>query len=77
VFRILCPQSADKFDALLHRACGRHPGLPCTITKINAVLRRALGGGAKPYLIQCGRGAGGYRITLPASAIQIVEVKRA
>src|SRR5688500_7204159 len=73
----LFPQSADKFEAMFHRACGPHPGLPSTISKINAALRRALGGGARPYLIQGGRGAGGYRITLPASAIQIVEVTRA
>jgi hypothetical protein len=54
------------------RACGPQPGLPSTISKINAALRRALGRGAGPYLIEGGRGTGGYRITLPASAIQIV-----
>jgi hypothetical protein len=56
------------------RSCGPHPGLPSTISKINAALRRALGRGAAPYLIQGGRGAGGYRLTLPASGIQIVGI---
>lgn len=68
VFTQLFPMAADKFDAMYLRACGPQPGLPSTISKINAALRRALGPGATPYLIQGGRGAGGYRITLPASA---------
>ena len=67
------PQAADKFDDMFARACGPHPGLPSTISKVNAALRRALGRGAAPYLIQGGRGAGGYRITLPASSIHVVE----
>ena len=73
------PMAADKFDAMLLRACGPHPGLPSTISKINAALRRALGRGAAPYLIQGGRGAGGYRLTLPSSGIQItgLDVRRA
>lgn len=73
----LYPLAADKFDAMFQRACGPQPGLPSTISKINAALRRALGRGATPYLIQGGRGAGGYRLTLPPSAIQIVEARRA
>jgi hypothetical protein len=73
----LYPQAGDKFDAMFQRACGPQPGLPSTISKINAALRCALGRGAQPYLIQGGRGAGGYRLTLPAAVIQIVEVKRA
>jgi hypothetical protein len=75
----LFPFAADKFDAMYRRACGPNPGLPSTISKINAALRRGLGRGAGPYLIEGGRGAGGYRIPLPSSAIQIVgaEVKRA
>jgi hypothetical protein len=72
VFLQLFPHAADKFDAMYSRACGPDPGLPSTISKINAALRRALGRGVGPYLIESGRGAGGYRITLPASAIQIV-----
>jgi hypothetical protein len=76
-FVYVFPQGADKFEAMFHRACGPHPGLPSTISKINAALRRALGRGATPYLIQGGRGAGGYRVTLSPSAIQIVETKRA
>jgi hypothetical protein len=68
----LFPMAADKFDAMYLRSCGPQPGLPSTISKINAALRRALGRGAAPYLIQGGRGAGGYRLTLPASGIQIV-----
>ena len=68
------PMAADKFDAMFLRSCGPHPGLPSTISKINAALRRALGRGAAPYLIQGGRGAGGYRLTLPPSGVQIVGV---
>lgn len=77
-FAQMFPLAADKFDAMYQRACGVHPGLPSTISKINAALRRALGRGAGPYLIQGGRGTGGYRLTLPPSAIQIVgaDVKR-
>ena len=71
-FAQMFPSAVDKFDAMYQRACGPHPGLPSTISKINGTLRRALAGGAGPYLIKGGRGAGGYRITLPASAIQIV-----
>ena len=67
------PQAADKFDAMFQRSCGPHPGLPSTISKINAALRRALGRGARPYLIQGGRGAGGYRVTLCRSSIHSVE----
>jgi hypothetical protein len=70
----LFPMAADKFDAMYLRSCGPQPGLPSTISKINAALRRALGRGAAPYLIQGGRGAGGYRLTLPASGIQIVGI---
>ena len=68
----LFPKAADKFESMYVSACGPHPGLPSTISKINAAFRRALGGGAAQYLIKGGRGAGGYRITLPPSAIQIV-----
>ena len=71
----LFPMAADKFEAMYLRSCGPHPGLPSTISKINAALRRALGRGAEPYLIQGGRGAGGYRLTLPSSGIQIVGVE--
>ena len=68
----LFPMAADKFEAMYLRACGPHPGLPSTISKVNAALRRALGRGAEPYLIQGGRGAGGYRLALPSSGVQIV-----
>lgn len=71
----LFPMAADKFDAMYLRSCGPHPGLPCTISKINAVLRRALGRGAAPYLIQGGRGAGGYRLTLKPSGVHIAGVE--
>ena len=67
------PHAQDKFDAMFLRSCGPHPGLPSTISKINAALRRALGRGAAPYLIKGGRGNGGYRVTLDRSFIQIVE----
>jgi hypothetical protein len=69
----LFPQGADKFEAMFLRACGPQPGLPSTISKINAALRRALGRGAAPYLIEGGRGAGGYRVTLPPASIHVVE----
>jgi hypothetical protein len=71
-FAQMFPMAADKFDAMYQRACGMDPGLPSTISKINAAFRRALGPGAGPYLIQGGRGAGGYSLRLPASAIRIV-----
>lgn len=74
VFLQLFPHAADKFEAMYARACGPHPGLPSTISKINAAFRRALGRGAGPYLIQGGRGAGGYTLTLPAPAIDLVGV---
>jgi hypothetical protein len=70
-FAQLFPMAPDKFDVMYQRACGPHPGLPSTISKINAALRRALRGGAGPYLIQGGRGAGGYRLALPPAAIHI------
>jgi hypothetical protein len=78
VFVQLLPYAGDKFEEVYRRACGPSPGLPSTISKINATLRQALGRGASPYLIEGGRGAGGYRITLPASSIELVgaEVKR-
>lgn len=70
-FAQMFPAAVDKFEPMFVRACGPHPGLPSTISKINAAFRRALGPGAQRYLIEGGRGAGGYRITLPPSAIQI------
>jgi hypothetical protein len=39
-------------------------------------LKRALGGGAEPYLIAGGRGAGGYRLTLPPAQIKLVPHMR-
>ena len=72
-FARVFPQGLDKFDAMFLRSCGPHPGLPSTISKINAALRKALGRGAAPYLIKGGRGSGGYRVTLPADSIHIVE----
>lgn len=65
------PRAEDKFDGMYRSACGAPPGLPSTISKINGALRRALGRGAAPYLIAGGRGAGGYRLTLPPSSIDI------
>ena len=72
-FARVFPLGIDKFEAMFARSCGPHPGLPSTISKINAALRKALGRGAAPYLIKGGRGSGGYRVTLPANFIQIVE----
>lgn len=74
----MVPAGADTFEGMYQRACGLHPGLPSTISKVNAALRRALGRGAGPYLVEGGRGTGGYRITLSPSAIQIVgaEMKK-
>lgn len=76
-FAQIFPMGTDKFEAMFRRSCGVHPGLPSTISKINAALRRALGRGAGPYLIQGGRGAGGYRLTVPAVQIVGAEHKRA
>jgi hypothetical protein len=72
-FMRVFPHGTDKFAAMFQRSCGPQPGLPSTISKINAVLRRALGRGAEPYLIKGGRGAGGYRVTLSNTSIHIVE----
>ena len=72
-FGRLFPNANDKFDAMFFRSCGPHPGLPSTISKINAALRKALGRGAPPYLIKGGRGSGGYRVMLPTNFIHIVE----
>lgn len=72
-FARLFPHGADRFDAMFLRSCGPQPGLPSTISKINAALRKALGRGAGPYLIQGGRGAGGYRVALRSSFIHVVE----
>ena len=49
VFAHVFPMATDKFDPMFRRSCGVHPGLPSTISKINAALRRALGRGAEPY----------------------------
>jgi hypothetical protein len=73
-FARLFPHATDKFDAMLLRSCGPHPGLPSTISKINARLRRALGRGAAPYLIEGGRGSGGYRLSLPSDCVELVAV---
>jgi hypothetical protein len=70
-FAVIFPKAGDKFEAMYRNACGPPPNLPSTISKINRALRTALGSGASPYLIQGGRGAGGYRLTLPPGAVQI------
>jgi len=72
VFAVLFPEVADEFPSVFRRACGPSPGLPSVIAKLNAHLKRALGGGAEPYLIAGGRGAGGYRLTLPPAQIELV-----
>jgi len=60
----LFPHKTDEFGPMLHRACGPHPGLPSTISKVNAALRQALGSAAPRYLIEGGRERGGYRLPL-------------
>jgi hypothetical protein len=72
-FARVFPKATDKFEAMFQRACGPQPGLPSTVSKINAALRRALGRGAEPYLIRGGRGTGGYRLTLDSSLLVIAE----
>ena len=72
-FARVFPLAADRFDTMFLRSCGPHPGLPSTVSKINAALRKALGRGAAPYLIKGGRGSGGYRLTLPSNFIHVVE----
>jgi len=76
VFAALFPDVADEFPSVFSRACGPSPGLPSVIAKLNAHLKRALGGGAEPYLIAGGRGAGGYRLTLPPAQIKLVPHMR-
>jgi hypothetical protein len=76
VFAALFPDVADEFPSVFRRACGPSPGLPSVIAKLNAHLKRALGGGAEPYLIAGGRGAGGYRLTLPPAQITLVPHMR-
>jgi hypothetical protein len=56
---------------MFRSACGAPPGLPSVVAKINAHLKRALGAGAAGYLVVGGRGAEGYRLTLPASLIAV------
>jgi hypothetical protein len=71
LFSKLFPDSADDFAFVLKRACGESPGLPSAIAKLNGRLKRALGVGATPYLVAGGRGAGGYRLTLPSHKIKL------
>src|SRR5262249_32901952 len=70
VFNPLFPDSADEFPQKFKNACGPSPGLPATVAKINARLKRALGIGAAPYLIVGGRSTEGYRLVLPPAHIQ-------
>jgi hypothetical protein len=72
VFATLFPEAVDEFPVVFKRACGPTPGLPSIIAKLNASLKRALGAGAEPYLIAGGRGAGGYRLTLPPAQIRLM-----
>jgi hypothetical protein len=72
VFMTLFPEAAEEFPLIFKRACGPTPGLPSVMAKLNARLKHALGAGAKPYLIAGGRGAGGYRLTLPPAQIELV-----
>jgi hypothetical protein len=77
VFVTLFPEATEEFPFVFKRACGPAPGLPSAIAKLNGHFRRALGSGAEPYLIAGGRGAGGYRLTLPPAAIKPVPHIRA
>jgi hypothetical protein len=72
VFVTLFPEAADEFPLVFKRACGPTPGLPIVIAKLNALLKRALGVGAEPYLIAGGRGTGGYRLKLAPAQIELV-----
>jgi hypothetical protein len=71
IFVTLFPGADDDFPRVLKHACGPSPGLPSIIAKINAKLKHALGIGAAPYLVTGGRGAEGYRLTLPVANITI------
>jgi hypothetical protein len=77
VFVTLFPEAAEEFPFVFKRACGPAPGLPSAIAKLNGHFKRALGPGAEPYLIAGGRGAGGYRLTLPPAQIKLVPHIRA
>lgn len=72
VFVTLFPEAAEEFAFVFKRACGSAPGLPAAIAKLNGQLKRVLGAGAEPYLVAGGRGAGGYRLTLPPAQITLL-----
>lgn len=65
LFVTLFPASADEFALVLKRACGASPGLPGTMSRINAALKRELGIAADPYTIVSERGSDGYRFKSP------------
>jgi|SRR5687768_12796362 len=71
IFVTLFPETPDEFAMVLRRACGTAPGLPSTIAKLNAHLKRSLGIGAGPYLIAGGRGVPGYRLVVPPQRIKL------
>ncbi|MGE0448518.1 MAG: hypothetical protein AB7Q29_02945 [Vicinamibacterales bacterium] len=70
-FTLLFPRQVDEFGPTIHRACGPQPGLPSTISKINATLRAALGEAALRYLIEGGREHGGYNLRVDPPTVQI------
>jgi hypothetical protein len=71
----VCAYEHDEWPRILRIACGPVPGLPSTVCKINAALRRALCDGAEPYLVRGGRGAGGYAIRLERSKVVIRDTR--
>ena len=74
IFVTLFPDAPDEFAMVLRRACGAAPGLPSTIAKLNANLKRSLGIGAEAYLIEGGRGVPGYRLVVPPQRITLEPV---
>ena len=74
IFVTLFPDAPDEFAMVLRRACGTAPGLPSTIAKLNAQLKRSLGLGAGPSLIAGGRGVPGYRLVVPPQRIKLEPV---
>lgn len=70
-YAMLFPRKTDEFGPMVGRACGPHPGLPSTISKINATLRAALGEAAPRYLIGGGRERGGYRLPYNPPVVRI------
>jgi CRISPR-associated protein (TIGR02584 family) len=69
----LDPRKGDGFWRMLGRHCqGKPAGLVSVVSGINAALKRELGTLAGPYLVEGGRGSGGYRLGIPQDLVKVV-----